>query len=85
VRILDLCHFFTVAGKSASTAAGKFSPRGVSQVPREASGKSARRVSQVRAKRQAAEAEHAATLAALQAKTWDPGKGKNGVIEQGGK
>jgi hypothetical protein len=33
----------------------------------------------------AAEAEHAATLAALQAKTWDPGKGKNGVIEQGGK
>ena len=33
----------------------------------------------------AAEAEHAATLAALQAKTWDPRKGKKGVIEQGGK
>jgi hypothetical protein len=33
----------------------------------------------------AAEAEHAATLAALQAKTWDPGKGINGVIERGGK
>eukprot|EP01047_Picozoa_sp_COSAG01_P009391 COSAG01_NODE_384_length_17775_cov_186.844648_6_plen_48_part_00 len=33
----------------------------------------------------AAEAEHATTLAALQAKTWDPGEGGKGVIEQGGK